>query len=434
MNKSTPMVIRNIRLKDDDSKISNNFFDVFIKNSLIEDVIKSKIDSRYEDYLEVDGKGNIMSPGLVDLHAHFRDPGFTYKEDLKSGSNAAVNGGFTTVVLMPNTEPPIDNPDIFDDQLDRSKDLSVRLLHTGCLTKQRKGEVLLDFKDFNSMIEKGSVGFSDDGDHLKKSIMIEDALKVFSGRVPLMDHAEDHLFLDDGVMNEGVVSTRLGLIGRPKEAEIRSVEQNLNIAKKTGGWIHLQHLSCGESVDLVNEAKINGVNVTSEVTPHHISYTENQIEINKFDTQFKVNPPLRTEIDRVKCLEGLENGIIDVVATDHAPHSYIEKREIFSDAPSGINGLENAFGLVASKIGIGKAIEKMAENPGSIIKKISGLKIGEIRRGYIADLTIISDENWILDLANIKSKSKNYVMNDKNDFLKGKPIITIFEGKLINNE
>ena len=132
MNKSTPMVIRNIRLKDDDSKISNNFFDVFIKNSLIEDVIKSKIDSRYEDYLEVDGKGNIMSPGLVDLHAHFRDPGFTYKEDLKSGSNAAVNGGFTTVVLMPNTEPPIDNPDIFDDQLDRSKDLYVRLLHTGC--------------------------------------------------------------------------------------------------------------------------------------------------------------------------------------------------------------------------------------------------------------------------------------------------------------
>ena len=257
MNKSTPMVIRNIRLKDDDSKISNNFFDVFIKNSLIEDVIKSKIDSRYEDYLEVDGKGNIMSPGLVDLHAHFRDPGFTYKEDLKSGSNAAVNGGFTTVVLMPNTEPPIDNPDIFDDQLDRSKDLSVRLLHTGCLTKQRKGEVLLDSKDFNSMIEKGSVGFSDDGDHLKKSIMIEDALKVFSGRVPLMDHAEDHLFLDDGVMNEGVVSTRLGLIGRPKEAEIRSVEQNLNIAKKTGGWIHLHHLSCGESVDLVNEAKIN---------------------------------------------------------------------------------------------------------------------------------------------------------------------------------
>ncbi len=434
MNKSSPMVIKNIKLKDDASKISKESYDVFIKNSLIEDVIKSRIGGHYENYFEVDGKGNIMSPGFVDLHAHFRDPGFTYKEDLKSGSNAAINGGFTTVVLMPNTQPAIDNPDILGNQLDRSNNLPIRLLHTGCLTQHRKGEALLDFKDFKSMIEKGCVGFSDDGDHLKDSIMIEHALRFFSGRVPLMDHAEDHLFLDEGVMNEGVVSSRLGLKGRPKDAEIRSVKQNLDIAKKTGGWIHLQHLSCGESVDLVNEAKINGVDVTSEVTPHHISYTEDQIEIHKFNSQFKVNPPLRTENDRIKCLEGLENGVIDVVATDHAPHSDIEKRDVFSDAPSGINGLENAFGVVASKIGIGKAIEKMAKNPGSIIKRISGLKIGEIRRGYIADLTMISNENWILDLDDIKSKSKNYLMNEKKNFLKGKPIMTIFGGKLIHHD
>ena len=186
-------VIKNVRLKDNSSNISRSFFDVLIKNSLIEDVVPSRLNSSYENYLEIDGQGDILSPGFVDLHAHFRDPGFTYKEDLKSGSDAAVNGGFTTVVLMPNTNPSIDNSEILEDQYKRSKDLSVRLLHTGCLTKERKGISLLDFQEFNSMIEKGCIGFSDDGDHLKESSMIEKALKFFSGRVPLMDHAEDDL-------------------------------------------------------------------------------------------------------------------------------------------------------------------------------------------------------------------------------------------------
>jgi dihydroorotase len=435
---SKSSVIKNVRLKDYCSNISGSFFDVLIKNSLIEDVMPSRSDSSYENYLEIDGQGNILSPGFVDLHAHFRDPGFTYKEDLKSGADAAINGGFTTVVLMPNTNPSIDNTEILEDQYKRSNDLSVRLLHTGCLTKERKGKYLLDFQEFNSMIDKGCIGFSDDGDHLKESSMIEKALMTLSGRVPLMDHAEDDLLLNKGVMNEGVISSRLGLIGRPKEAEIRAVKQNLEIAQKTGGWIHLQHLSCEESVDLVEEAKNNGVNVTSEVTPHHILYTEDYIETYKFDSQFKVNPPLRTEKDRLKCLEGLKVGIIDVVATDHAPHSDIEKMDIFSDTPSGINGLENAFGLVASQIGIPKAIEKMAEKPAQIINKISGLKIGEIKKGFFADFTIISDQEWSMDSIKIKSKSKNYLnqspTQQQNFFLKGKPMYTIFKGEIINNE
>ena len=431
-------VIKNVRLKDNSSNISGNFFDVLIKDSLIEDVIPSRLDSSYENFLEIDGQGDILSPGFIDLHAHFRDPGFTYKEDFKSGSDAAVNGGFTTVVLMPNTNPSIDNSEILEDQYKRSKDLSVRLLHTGCLTKERKGNSLLDFQEFNSMIEKGCIGFSDDGDHLKESSMIEKALKFFSGRVPLMDHAEDDLLSNEGVMNEGVISSRLGLTGRPKSAEIRAVKQNLEIAQKTGGWIHLQHLSCEESVDLVKEAKNNGVNVTSEVTPHHILYTEDYIETYKFDSQFKVNPPLRTEKDRLKCLEGLKAGIIDVVATDHAPHSDIEKMNIFSETPSGINGLENAFGLVASQIGIAKAIEKMSENPAQIINKISGLKIGEIKKGFSADFTMISDQKWNMDSIEIKSKSKNYLnqysTHKEGIFLKGKPIYTIYKGEVINNE
>ena len=239
-------------------------------------------------------------------------------------------------------------------------------------------------------------------------------------------------------MNEGIISSRLGLTGRPKAAEIRAVKQNLRIAQKTGGWIHLQHLSCEESVDLVKEAKNNGVNVTSEVTPHHILYTEDYIETYKFDSQFKVNPPLRTEKDRLKCLEGLKEGIIDVVATDHAPHSDIEKMDIFSETPSGINGLENAFGLVASQIGIAKAIEKMSEKPAQIINKILGLKIGEIKKGFCADFTMISDQKWSMDSIKIKSKSKNYLnqssTHKENILLKGKPIYTIFKGEVINNE
>ena len=434
------VVIKNVKVMNSESDVIQHYSDVLIENSVIQNIVSNETDSNFEQYKEIDGEGNILSPGFIDLHAHFRDPGFTHKEDLMSGANAAANGGFTTVVLMPNTDPPIDNPEIFEGQVSGSKKLPVRLLHTGCLTKKRAGSSLLGVEDFNLMIEKGAVGFSDDGDHLRDSLMIEKALEVFSGRVPLMDHAEDPVLLNKGVLNEGIVSSRLGLSGRPKKAEIIAVKQDLEMAKKTNGWIHLQHLSCAESVDLVRKAKKMGVNVTAEVTPHHISYSDYYIEIDKFDTQFKVNPPLRTEKDRKICLDALREGIIDIVATDHAPHSMIEKMNVFEEAPSGINGLESAFGLVASQIGIGQAIEKMARRPGEIINQITGLKVGKIQKGYQADLTIISDQKWNFDFTKIKSKSTNYLSvspvskDHKEYYFEGKPICTIVGGKIVNNE
>ncbi len=386
------------------------------------------------DYDVLPAQGLIVCPGFIDLHCHLRQPGFEEKETIATGTRAAARGGFTTICCMPNTNPPLDSQaTVGYVKAEATKEGVVRVLPIGCISKGRKGEELAPMSE---MASAGAIGFSDDGEPVLNSELMRQALDCSrSLDLPIIDHCEDKTLTEGGQMNEGVLSARLGLRGIPTAAEEIMVARDLTLAEQTGGWLHIAHVSTEGSVDLVRRAREKGTRVTAEVTPHHLTLTEKMV-IN-CGSQAKVNPPLRTERDIQALLQGLEEGVIDIIATDHAPHTKADKQCEFALAAFGISGLETALGSLMSLVHGGQLtlptlIAKLTCEPSRIIGDKYG-KLGTLAVGALADVTILDpNREWVVDTNTFASRGKNTPL--AGFMLKGKVMATISQGKLVYKE
>lgn len=406
--------------------------DLIIENGKIKDIkihAKCKIQGigQKSDFEIIEADGLFVLPGLIDMHTHLREPGFEYKETIKTGTVAAVRGGFTAVCAMPNTNPANDNESVTEFIIRKAiQEGSCAVYPIGAITRDQKGE---DLAAIGIMHDAGCVAFSDDGRPVMNSMIMRRALeysKFFNA--PIISHCEDLALSENGVMNEGLLSLTLGLKGIPVEAETIMIARDIALAGLTGGKLHIAHVSAADSVKIVREAKARGLNVTAETCPHYFSITENAV--NGYNTNAKVNPPLRTEKDVDAIKQGLKDGTIDVIATDHAPHHKDEKLGEFDQAPCGISGLETALSLSLKLVHDGiltmnQLAEKMAVNPA----KILGLKKGTLKSGSDADVVIINPQKeFKVDSEKFISKGKNSPFNGWT--LTGMPVITICKNRL----
>jgi len=374
-------------------------------------------------------EGLIVCPGFIDLHCHLRQPGFEEKETIATGTRAAARGGFTTICCMPNTNPPLDNQAAIDYiKSEAATNGVVRVLPIGCISKGRKGEELAEMGELASA---GVIGYSDDGNPVNSSRLMRHALdysRAFS--LPVINHCEDTALSEDGQMNEGILSTELGLRGIPAAAEEIMVARDLALAQLTGAWLHIAHVSTEGSVELIRRGKEKGIRVTAEVTPHHLTLTEK--EVIGYNTNAKVNPPLRTERDIQALIQGLKENVIDIIATDHAPHAEIDKLCEFALAPSGISGFETALGSLMrlvhnEQLTLNVLIARLTSEPAKIINYD---KLGTLNTGSPADITIFDpDKDWVVDTSAFASKGKNTPL--AGSMLKGKVMATISQGKLV---
>ena len=378
-----------------------------------------------EDVLDI--AGLVIAPGLIDTHIHFRDPGFTYKEDLHTGSLAAAKGGFTSVICMANTKPVVDNAETLVDILERAKEESIRIYQTTSITKGLGGK---EMNDLDALKNAGACGFTDDGiPIMDEALCYQAMLEAARLDMPISLHEEDPAFISENGINRGVASEHLGIGGSPALAEDVMVSRDCMLALHSGAKTVIQHISSGTSVALVRGAKALGADIHAEATPHHFTLTDDAVI--QFGSQAKMNPPLRTEADRLAIIEGLKDGTIDLIATDHAPHSAQEKAtEPMHKAPSGIIGLETSLGLgITSLVKPGhltlmELLEKMTCNPASLYK----LPGGSIEVNAPADFVIFNpDEEWVVD--GFVSKSKNSPFLGVKLF--GKIYYTICDGKII---
>jgi dihydroorotase len=407
----------------------NGIYDIIIEDGIIRGI--GNIDE-ISGIDFIDAKGKYVIPGLVDTHCHLRDPGYEYKEDIESGSASAVMGGFTTIACMPNTNPPIDNQSVIKYVLNKSrKEGYANVYPIGTITKGQKGEELSEIGELKFA---GAVAISDDGKPVASSSLMKKVLQYASMfDITVISHCEDLDLTDEGVINEGYQSTILGLKGIPSVSESVMVARDLLLAEYTNTSIHIAHVSTEASVDLIRNAKKRGVKVTAETCPHYFSLTEDACE--DFNTMAKVNPPLRTKKDVNAITEGLRDGTIDIIATDHAPHHIDEKNIEFALAASGMVGFETALPLTITYLvspgvlTIEDLVRKMCLNPSRIL----GLNKGSIEEGRIADITIIDiNEEQVIDVNKFKSKSKNSPFNGFK--LKGIVYHTIVNGKVVVRE
>lgn len=408
----------------DDGKISK------ITSKTLEE-IENEIETCKDDRIQtVDAAGCVVAPGLVDVHVHFRDPGFTYKEDIETGAKAALKGGFTSVVLMANTKPAVDNEETLSYVLEKGAKTDLHVYSCAAVTKGLAGKELVDM---DTLLTKGAAGFTDDGIPIMDEGLLETAMKKAAELgVPVSLHEEDASLIMNNGVNRGKASEHYGIGGSPREAEISLIKRDLEVALKTGAILNVQHISSKEGVELVRQAKLRSEkgNIHAEATPHHFSLNEEAVIAH--GTLAKMNPPLREEADRLAIIEGLKDGTIDIIATDHAPHSAEEKAKPITEAPSGIIGLETALSLGITNLvrsgalTISELLAAMTCNPA----RMYGLDAGTIEEGKNADLVIFSeDEEWIA--GNYESKAANSPFTGMS--LKGVVKHTIADGKLVYN-
>ncbi len=398
-------------------------------NLLIEDgkivSVDTVLDER--DGIEIlDAAGLVLAPGLVDIHVHFRDPGFTYKEDIESGARAAARGGFTTVVCMANTKPPVDNPETLRQVLEKGAGTGIHVKTCACVTKGMQGKELTDMEELRSL---GAAGFTDDGIPIMDGELLRQAMeRAAKLHVPVSLHEEDPAFIENSGINQGAAAKKLGIGGASAQAEVCLVERDCLLAEETGARVNIQHISAVGSVDAVRQAKARGAAVTAEAAPHHFSLTEEAVLT--WGTCAKMNPPLRTEEDRQAVILGLKDGTIDIIATDHAPHSQEEKARPFTEAPSGIIGLETALALGITELvkpghlTLMELMEKMSRNPA----RLYGFDYPGIVPGAPADL-VIFDENELWTVDTFVSKAVNSPFRGRT--LQGKVRYTICKGEIV---
>jgi len=418
------ILIKNGRVIDPANQIDGQL-DLLIENGKIVKVGKGLKADKAEI---IDASGQLVVPGLIDLHVHLRDPGLEYKEDIVSGTSAAVAGGFTSVACMPNTKPVTDNQTVVHYILNKAKEQgSCNVFPVGSITKGLQGETL---SEMGEMYQCGAVGFSDDGKPVENSEIMRRALEYARPfGFPIISHAEDLALAGSGVMNEGFVATELGLKGIPWVAEDAMIARDIMLAEFTGGRLHVAHVSTKGGVEMIRQAKQRGVRVTGEATPHHFTLTDEAVR--GYNTNAKMNPPLRSEEDVAAVRAGLSDGSLDAIATDHAPHHIDEKNVEFNIAMNGIVGLETALPLTLRLVDEGvlslnRAIELLTSGPAAAFN----LKRGNLGEGAVADVTIIDPAcQWTLDPARLRSKSKNTPFGGEQ--LKGAASVTIVAGKVV---
>ncbi len=420
--------IKNIRVIDPQRSL-DTIMDVYIDNGVLR--IPGE-DTKFDDSIicakQIDGTGLWLVPGLVDMHVHLREPGEEYKETIETGSQAAVAGGVVAVAAMPNTKLVNDNEAVTRFILDRARDFaSCYVYPVAAITKGLAGEELTEMGE---LVKAGAVAFSDDGNPVMNSQIMRRALeysKIFG--VPIISHCEDRLLSANGVMNEGKVSLELGLRGIPRIAEEIMVARDIAISGYTGAKVHIAHVSTAGSVELIRKAKQEGINVTAETAPHYFTLTED--EVRSYDARFKVNPPLRTEQDVDAILQGLSDGTIDVIATDHAPHSVLEKDVEFDFAAFGMIGLETSLAVSLDLVRKGvlsplELIRKMSSNPASILD----IPFGFLEKGGPVSFAVVDpDKEWAVKGENLFSRGVNCPYEGRT--LKGKVKFTVVDGCVV---
>lgn len=422
------ILINNTRLIDPKKKIDKKV-NIFIKNKKIVNIKEEEIllnKEEKEQVIIIDGENLISAPGLIDVHVHFRDPGFTYKEDIFTGEKSAKKGGFTTVMCMANTKPIIDNVDIYKQCKNKMNDCSINVLQAAAVTKNFEEELV----NFNELFNCGVKCFTNDGVPIMNTDILRKAMietKKINSIISL--HEEDKNLVKNPGVNAGIIAKSLGLEGAYKSAEEVMIARDCALALETGAKINIQHISSGESVDIISDAKKRGVKVFAEVSPHHFSLNEN--DVLKYNTYAKMNPPLRMESDRLKLIKGMQDGIIEIIATDHAPHQKSEKENQFTKAPSGIIGLETSLSLGITNLvktgylTVSQLIKMMTCNPADIFD----LNGGTLDVGEYADLVLFDlNEKYIID-ENFESKSSNSPFIGEALF--GKVKYTICNGEIV---
>jgi dihydroorotase len=420
-------IIRNGRIIDPANN-RDETGDLVIANGRIAD--QSAIRNPQSTIEQIDAKGLIVAPGLIDMHVHLREPGFAHKETIASGARAAAAGGFTTLVCMPNTSPIADNPSTITWMKDRARDTaSVNVLPTGAISKNLDGEELAPIA---SIVQSGVVAITDDGKCVQNHELMRRAVEYARMvGVPVLDHCQDYNLVGNGVVNEGEWSTLLGLSGWPAAGEEAVVMRNILLAELCDHHIHCQHISTAGSVRLIREARARGVKLSGEVCPHHIALTDASIQ--NFDTNCKMNPPLRTQRDIDTIIEGIADRTLTILCSDHAPHAAFEKEVEFDRAPFGIVGLETELGLFIDillhqrkAISINRLIEMFTVEPAKLLK----LNAGTLSIGAKADITLIDpDREWTVDASNFESLSRNTPFHGWK--LKGRAVRTIVGGETV---
>lgn len=374
----------------------------------------------------LDASGLVIAPGFVDVHVHFRDPGLTYKEDIETGAKAAAKGGYTTVICMANTKPVVDNVETLQYVLEKGKTTGIHVKSCASVTKGMQGKEL---NDFDVLRAAGAAGFTDDGVPIMDEELLREAFKAaLRLDVPVSLHEEDPSFITNNGVNRGPVSGKLGIGGSPCEAEIALIERDCRIAEEIGAKVNIQHISTAGGVDAVRQSKARGSKVTAEAGPHHFTLTDEAVLT--YGTLAKMNPPLRSEADRLAVIEGLKDGTIDMIATDHAPHSAEEKAKAITEAPSGIIGLETALALgitnltAPGHLTLMQLMEKMSKNPA----RLYGLDYQGITAGAAADLVIFNEnEKWTVETFASKSCNSPF----KGHTLQGRVHYTICDGVIV---
>ena len=418
----------NILLKNgriiDPANNRDEISDILIQNNRIAQIAPN-IPSNDAQVIDVTGK--LVTPGLIDMHVHLRDPGFPEKETIQTGCESAAAGGFTAVACLPNTNPTMDSPEIVQYILEQAQSADARVYPIACATEKMQGQKLTDT---DALLKAGAIGFSDDGLPIESEALMRTLLeRAAANGFAVYPHSEVFELTRGGHMHQGAVSKELGIKGMPSEGEAAMNERDIELVRQTGGRLHILHLSVKRAVDLVRKAKQEGLPVTAEASPHHIALTDEDVRI--YGTAGKMSPPLRAKEDQEAVIAGLQDGTIDALATDHAPHTNQEKLRAFTEAPNGILGFETAVGILFTKLvhtnllSLNDTIAKLSIEPARIL----GIEGGTLSIGKWADITVIDPhQEWIVDANQFKSKSRNTPFHGWT--LKGRAILTMLGGRI----